>query len=155
MKILKNFRFIQFPTILNQLRDGQHKKHSKYLKASTNMSQITEVKPDCDEKIQLENKSITYNHIAAKLISDRFLLTALELHTELLESGKELRQLKDFFSNPGNFETIESTSYLRKFIIFIKILKLNVYAYLLKFCPRFCICYIIWKWSLQLKHQWK
>ncbi|KAG5900415.1 hypothetical protein JTB14_029302 [Gonioctena quinquepunctata] len=32
------------------------------------------------------------------------LLSALELHTELLESGKEIRQLKDFFSNPGNFE---------------------------------------------------
>lgn len=133
MNILKNFPFIQFPTILNQLGDGQHKKHSKYLKASTNMSQITEVKPDCDEKIQLENKSITYNHIAAKLISDRFLLTALELHTELLESGKELRQLKDFFSNPGNFETIESTSYLRKFIIFITIYNYLSFAFAISF----------------------
>lgn len=81
------------------------------------MSQISKVKPNCDEeKSQLETKNITYNDIAAKLIHDRFLLTALELHTELLESGKELRHLKDFFSNPGNFEiqTQESTSYLRK-----------------------------------------
>lgn len=83
------------------------------------MSQMSEVKPNSDEKIQLDNKNITYNDIAAKLIRDRFLLTALELHTELLESGKELRQLKDFFSNPGNFETVESTTYLRKFLIFI------------------------------------
>lgn len=82
------------------------------------MAQKSELKSNCDEeKSRLENKNITYNDIAAKLIRDKFLLTALELHTELLESGKELRQLKDFFSNPGNFEvqTIENTSYLRKY----------------------------------------
>lgn len=81
------------------------------------MSQISEVKSNCDEeKSPLANKNLTYNDIAAKLIHDKFLLTALELHTELLESGKELRQLKDFFSNPGNFEiqTLESTSSLGK-----------------------------------------
>ena len=31
-------------------------------------------------------------------------LTALELHTELIESGRELHRLRDYFSNPGNFE---------------------------------------------------
>lgn len=83
------------------------------------MSQPSEVKSNCDEeKSQLENRNISYNDIAAKLIGDRFLLTALELHTELLESGKELRQLKDFFSNPGNFEvqTVDSSSYLCKLL---------------------------------------
>jgi len=38
----------------------------------------------------------------------RFLLTALELHTELTESGRELAQLRDFFSNPANFERIRT-----------------------------------------------
>lgn len=51
-----------------------------------------------------EQKAISYNEVASKLINDRFLLTALELHTELIESGRELKQLKEFFSDPGNFE---------------------------------------------------
>jgi len=42
--------------------------------------------------------------IANKLIKDGFLLTALEFHAELIESGKELPRLRDFFSNPANFE---------------------------------------------------
>ena len=42
--------------------------------------------------------------IATSLIEEGFLLSALELHSELLEAGKELSILKNFFSNPGNFE---------------------------------------------------
>uniref|UniRef100_A0A6I8PGD2 RAB11-binding protein RELCH n=1 Tax=Ornithorhynchus anatinus TaxID=9258 RepID=A0A6I8PGD2_ORNAN len=42
--------------------------------------------------------------IAAQLLRDQYVLTALELHTELLESGRELPRLRDYFSNPGNFE---------------------------------------------------
>ncbi|XP_041422189.1 RAB11-binding protein RELCH homolog isoform X2 [Xenopus laevis] len=42
--------------------------------------------------------------LAAQLLRDQLLLTALELHTELLESGRELPRLRDYFSNPGNFE---------------------------------------------------
>nr|CAI9691564.1 unnamed protein product [Rangifer tarandus platyrhynchus] len=38
------------------------------------------------------------------LLRDQYLLTALELHTELLESGRELPGLRDYFPNPGNFE---------------------------------------------------
>jgi hypothetical protein len=57
-----------------------------------------------NSKIQFEMKTITYNDIATKLLQDKFVLTALELHTELLECGREIKQLKDFFSNPGNFE---------------------------------------------------
>ncbi|EFA00181.1 RAB11-binding protein RELCH homolog [Tribolium castaneum] len=55
-------------------------------------------------KNQLEAKAVTYHDIATKLLHDKFLLTALELHTELVECGREVKQLKDFFSNPGNFE---------------------------------------------------
>ena len=51
------------------------------------------------------DNSPNYVDIARKLLNDKLLLTALELHTELLESGKELALLKDFFSNPGNFES--------------------------------------------------
>lgn len=57
-----------------------------------------------DNKSQVVTKNVTYNDIASKLLQDKLLLTALELHTELVESGRELKQLKDFFSNPGNFE---------------------------------------------------
>lgn len=52
-----------------------------------------------------ENKqTLTYNDVATKLLSDKFLLTALEFHTELIESGREVKSLKEFFSNPSNFE---------------------------------------------------
>lgn len=47
---------------------------------------------------------ISYGDIAAKLINENLLLTALELHTELVEAGREVPKLKEFFSNPGNFE---------------------------------------------------
>ncbi|KYO35535.1 hypothetical protein Y1Q_0008090 [Alligator mississippiensis] len=47
--------------------------------------------------------------LAAQLLRDQFLLTALELHTELLESGRELPRLRDYFSNPGNFERQSGT----------------------------------------------
>uniref|UniRef100_A0A023EYQ8 Protein phosphatase 2a regulatory subunit a n=1 Tax=Triatoma infestans TaxID=30076 RepID=A0A023EYQ8_TRIIF len=48
---------------------------------------------------------MSYNDIASKLIKDKFWLTALELHTELVEAGKEVPKLKEFFSNPVNFES--------------------------------------------------
>jgi hypothetical protein len=47
---------------------------------------------------------ISYVDIATKLINENLLLTALELHTELVEAGREIPKLKEFFSNPGNFE---------------------------------------------------
>ncbi|XP_069701255.1 RAB11-binding protein RELCH homolog [Periplaneta americana] len=47
---------------------------------------------------------ISYSDIAAKLLNENLLLTALELHTELVEAGREVPRLKEFFSNPGNFE---------------------------------------------------
>ena len=51
--------------------------------------------------------TISHQSIAEKLIKDGFILTALELHTELLESGKELKYLKDYFENSKNFSCSE------------------------------------------------
>ncbi|XP_011138092.2 lisH domain and HEAT repeat-containing protein KIAA1468 homolog [Harpegnathos saltator] len=48
--------------------------------------------------------SISYEDIATKLLDEKLLLTALELHAELCEVGKELPILREFFSNPSNFE---------------------------------------------------
>ncbi|KAM6350309.1 RAB11-binding protein RELCH isoform 4-T5 [Podargus strigoides] len=56
-----------------------------------------------------EPPRVSMDAIAAQLLRDQFLLTALELHTELLESGRELPRLRDFFSNPGNFERQSGT----------------------------------------------
>jgi len=42
--------------------------------------------------------------VANRLLDDHLFLTALELHMELVESGRELSRLRDFFSNPTNFE---------------------------------------------------
>ncbi|XP_033223376.1 RAB11-binding protein RELCH homolog isoform X2 [Belonocnema kinseyi] len=48
---------------------------------------------------------ISYEEIAIKLINEKLLLTALELHAELCEANKELPILRDFFENPNNFTT--------------------------------------------------
>ncbi len=45
-----------------------------------------------------------WEEFASALLEDGLNLTALELYTELLESGRDLQCLRDFFSNPGNFE---------------------------------------------------
>lgn len=45
-----------------------------------------------------------FDIFAEKLLTHELLLTALELHTELVEVGLEIPRLRDFFSNPGNFE---------------------------------------------------
>ena len=47
---------------------------------------------------------ITLDQIATCLLKQNFILTALEFHTELAESGREIPRLRDFFSNPANFE---------------------------------------------------
>lgn len=73
-----------------------------------------------DDRKHMPDRSISYNDIASKLINDRLLLTALELHTELIEAGKELRVLRDFFSNPANFELQSQEVSLICRIIFIK-----------------------------------
>ncbi|XP_011883081.1 PREDICTED: lisH domain and HEAT repeat-containing protein KIAA1468 homolog [Vollenhovia emeryi] len=50
-------------------------------------------------------RAISYEEVATKLLNERLLLTALELHAELCEAGKELPILREFFSNPNNFES--------------------------------------------------
>lgn len=57
---------------------------------------------DLRQKVSKYSDS-TWEEIASKLVDANLLLTALELHTELLEVGKPLKTLKNFFSNPGNF----------------------------------------------------
>ncbi|XP_034562062.1 RAB11-binding protein RELCH homolog isoform X5 [Notolabrus celidotus] len=52
---------------------------------------------------------VSVDVIAAQLLRDQYVLTALELHTELLEAGRELPRLRDYFSNPGNFERQSGT----------------------------------------------
>ncbi|XP_065114158.1 RAB11-binding protein RELCH homolog isoform X6 [Paramisgurnus dabryanus] len=52
---------------------------------------------------------VSVDAIAAQLLRDQYILTALELHTELLEAGRELPRLRDYFSNPGNFERQSGT----------------------------------------------
>ncbi|XP_078543885.1 RAB11-binding protein RELCH isoform X2 [Lissotriton helveticus] len=51
-----------------------------------------------------EPRSVPLDVLAAQLLREQLVLTALELHTELLESGRELPRLRDYFSNPGHFE---------------------------------------------------
>lgn len=46
-----------------------------------------------------------WEEVASALLEEGMVLTALELHAELLESGKEVTSLRDYFSNPGNFES--------------------------------------------------
>ncbi|XP_014219882.1 lisH domain and HEAT repeat-containing protein KIAA1468 homolog [Copidosoma floridanum] len=55
--------------------------------------------------MQVQNK-ISYEDIASKLLSERLLLTALELHAELCEADRELPVLRNFFSDPNNFECL-------------------------------------------------
>ena len=45
-----------------------------------------------------------YQSVADRLISDGYLLTALELYTELCERGKTIKSLKDFFDDSSNFD---------------------------------------------------
>ena len=57
-----------------------------------------------------EADPISFDTIAVKLLKDNFILTALELHTELVESGRDLPRLRDFFSNPAHFERSKNES---------------------------------------------
>ena len=62
-----------------------------------------------DAKRREKMGTVTWDEIASKLLQDRLLLTALELHAELSEAGSELPRLRDFFSNPANFESLGKT----------------------------------------------
>lgn len=55
---------------------------------------------------------LAWDEVASKLLQDKLLLTALELHTELAEAGFELPRLRDYFSNPSNFEQNTSKTHV-------------------------------------------
>ena len=69
------------------------------------LEDTVETRPNVAEQTEL-----TLDSIAAKLLKDNLFLTALELHTELVEAGRELPRLRDYFSNPGNFERTKEDS---------------------------------------------
>ncbi|VDK80169.1 unnamed protein product [Dibothriocephalus latus] len=56
----------------------------------------------------VDNVSIESDGLAKYLLKENLLLTALEYHYELLERGKMVECLKDFFENPSNFDTFEN-----------------------------------------------
>ena len=72
--------------------------------ASTLIEQETFIKPASHKIVAGSNSNHSWDAIASRLLSEKFLLTALELHGELVESGKELPRLTNFFSNPANFD---------------------------------------------------
>ena len=59
-----------------------------------------------------DSEGVSLDQAAARLLKERLLLACLELHTELLESGRELPRLRDFFSNPANFERTRASDTL-------------------------------------------
>ncbi|XP_039313074.1 RAB11-binding protein RELCH homolog isoform X2 [Solenopsis invicta] len=61
--------------------------------------------PANDKGYAAPRTSISYEEMATKLLNEKLLLTALEMHAELCEAGKELPVLREFFSNPNNFES--------------------------------------------------
>ena len=77
--------------------------HEDFIENS--VEEQNESKPNINEPTEPSLDSI-----AAKLLKDKLFLTALELHTELVENGRELPRLRDYFSNPGNFERTREDS---------------------------------------------
>ncbi|XP_014225659.1 lisH domain and HEAT repeat-containing protein KIAA1468 homolog [Trichogramma pretiosum] len=77
--------------------------------ASSGIVNEHEVRTSCPRPTETNKEKaamISYEEIATKLLNERLLLTALELHAELCEADRELPILKDFFSNPNNFECL-------------------------------------------------
>jgi hypothetical protein len=56
------------------------------------------------------DKYTSMDQIAKILLAENFILTALELHTELMESGQQVKRLSDYFSNPVNFESVSNAA---------------------------------------------
>jgi len=56
------------------------------------------------------DKYTSMDQIAKILLAENFILTALELHTELMESGQQVKRLSDYFSNPVNFENVSNAT---------------------------------------------
>jgi len=75
--------------------------------SSTSLSdiEIDQTKP------KKRTKTRVYDTIGKFLLKNRFYLTALEFYTELLENGYDLPRLRDYFSNPTNFEGTTTNSF--------------------------------------------
>nr|XP_045597864.1 RAB11-binding protein RELCH homolog [Procambarus clarkii] len=70
-------------------------------------SQTSELDPSVPAtqvKKRERQTGVSWDDVAARLLQEKLLLTALELHTELVEAGCELPRLRDYFSNPANFD---------------------------------------------------
>ena len=63
-----------------------------------------------DRDVSSEHDNLNWDAVASKLLKEKLILTALEFHSELSESGRELPRLRDFFSNPANFERTKFAS---------------------------------------------
>jgi hypothetical protein len=66
------------------------------------------------KKKKKRTKWHVYDTISKFLLKNRFYLTALEFYTELLENGYDLPCLREYFSNPANFEGTSAVSYNRQ-----------------------------------------
>lgn len=107
----------------NSNRDSRSSKnvaiHDFLSSSSTSISDIdrdVERKPVEQNAETIKKKSSkwrVYDAISKCLLKNRFYLTALEFYTELLENGYDLPRLREFFSNPANFEG--NSSLIRNF----------------------------------------
>ena len=77
--------------------------------ANSESTSLTDEEKTVESELSDQPNDAEINEIAKKLLKWKFLLSALEVHVELCERGREQPLLRDFFSNPGNFET--STRY--------------------------------------------
>jgi len=66
---------------------------------------LTESQPPVNPTSNDDN-GILLDDIAEQLIKNKYVLTALELYTEIQERGKDLQRLKNYFSNPSNFDLV-------------------------------------------------
>lgn len=62
----------------------------------------------CENRSEFVEQFSTYETIGKYLLTNKFALTALEFHTELLEIGVELPCLRDYFSDSNRFQTIKT-----------------------------------------------
>ncbi|XP_042232742.1 RAB11-binding protein RELCH homolog isoform X1 [Homarus americanus] len=80
-------------------------------KTSGNETPLDPAVPATEIKKRERHGAVSWDDVATKLLQERLLLTALELHTELVEAGCELPRLREYFSNPANFEQYTPKTY--------------------------------------------
>ena len=86
---------------LNSIISNNSRNNSGGNLISTSTTQLTTA---ATSSTTTNSNKITLDQIASCLLKQNYILTALEFHTELAENGRELPRLRDFFSNPANFE---------------------------------------------------